>query len=104
MAEKTREQWVRAMRRWPTLGAWLGAIAGVIIWVIDDGRSSLLGSLAFFIPMGAALVMMLWMSMYRYDAGEVWGWRLFGISVLVLVALMATSIGIGCLQGICGER
>ena len=104
MAEKTREQWVRAMRRWLTVGAVVGLVTGIVLWAVDGGGVSMLASLAMFIPMGAAAVLLLWMSMYKYDFKQVWGLRLMGLSMLVLLALMATSIGIGCLQGICGER
>jgi len=92
------------MRRWAGVGAAAGFVAGVAIWAnAAEGDGSLLGSLAFFIPMGAALVVMLWMSTYRWDFTKVWGWRLLGLTSLALVTLMATAIGVGCLQGICGD-
>ena len=105
--EKSREQWHRAVRRWTVVGAAAGVGFGTFAHVAWDAAvtpTGLLGSLAFSVPMGAALVLVLWAPAYRYEFAKVWGWTALGLTVGLLVLLMATGIGVGCLQGICGER
>jgi len=103
VAEKSREQWVRTVRRWLVVGAVVGFGSGTIAHFAFDGSSGLLGSLAFYLPMGAAMGLTLWASMYRYTFARVWGWAAMGLTFALIGLLLATSIGIGCLQGICGE-
>ena len=100
MAEKTRQQWIRAVRRWTLLGAVLGLLVGVVGGIRDDAES-VLAYVAFCVPAGAAFVVMLWASTYRYDLAKVWGKGLALLTVATLVGLIALTVGVGCLQGIC---
>lgn len=103
MADKTREQWVAAVRRWLVVGAVAGLAFGVFAHVRWDGSPGLLGALAFFVPLGAAMGLLLWAGAYRYDFVRVWGWVAAGWTVAALAALLGAGIGAGCLQGLCGD-
>lgn len=105
VAEKTREQWLAAVRRWLVVGVVVGLVVGTVAHLADDassGLGGLLGSLAFWVPMVAATVLLLWAAMYRYDLAKVWGWAAAGLTFGIVFLLMAVGIGVGCLQGVCG--
>ena len=103
MAEKTRRQWERAASRWTLTGVAVGVIAGVVLGA-QDPAASIVDYLSFTMPMGAALIVMLWLSTYRYSLFQVWGTRLALLSMLLMLALVGLGVGVVCLQGACGER
>lgn len=104
VAEKTRQQWLRAVRRWSLVGAVGGLGFGVYAHLAWGGSPGLLGSVAFYVPMGTAMVLILWASMYRFDFAQVWGWRPMGLTFVAVAVLLATGVGVGCAQGVCGDR
>lgn len=107
MAEKSRQEWTAAVRRWSVVGLVFGFAFGCFAhfaWDGSSGLAGLLAALAFYVPMGAGVLITLWAAMYKYDFANVWGWSAMGLTFGLIALLIATSIGVGCLQGICGER
>ena len=106
VAEKTRDQWRAAVRRWVLVGAVVGLLVGVVghlAWDRSSGLTGLLGSLGFWVPLGAGNVLVLWAAMYRYGFARVWGWAAGGLTFGLVMLLDAVGIGVCCLQGICGS-
>lgn len=106
MAEKTRDQWRRAVRRWSAVGlvAGLGTAVYVVLVVDQEDHSPLevAADVLSFALMGAAFGLMLWASTYRYTFVQVWGWAASGLTAGLLVLLVGGGTGLLCLRGGCG--